>query len=118
MHQVLGAHSILITEIWLFNNSLRKLKKLLAHFAQAKHFITGREIDKEVADGFFHGEEVGNKHFDYFYLDKLVKDKKSFFQHFCKAILITGHEKTTKVFNTLSFKTLSGSLRATYEEWF
>ena len=105
MHQ---AHSILITEIWLFNNSLRKLKELLAHFAQAKHFITGREIDKEVVDGFFHAEEVGNKRFDYFYLDKLVKDKKSFFQHFCKAILIIGNEKTTKVFKTLSFKILSG----------
>ena len=61
--------------------------------ARCKHVTTGREIDKEVVDGLFHAEEVGNKHFEAFLLEKLVEDKKSFFETFFKACLISGNEK-------------------------
>ena len=56
-------------------------------------FPNGRKIDKEVIDGLFHAEEVENKHFEAFLLEKLVQDKKSFFQTYYKASLITGNEK-------------------------
>ena len=61
--------------------------------------MTGRKI-KEVADSLLHAEEVGNKHFGAFLQSKLVEDKKSFFELFCKARLITGNEIKKKVFET------------------
>ena len=111
LHQVLGVHSLPLTEVWLLNISIKKLKELLAHFAQAiwdihtvitstktyiftawcEHFTTDQEINK-VVDGFFHTKKVGNKHFEAYLLEKLVEDKKSFFQSFRKASLITGNE--------------------------
>ena len=54
---------------------------------------TGREYNKEVVDGLFHAEEIGNKHFEAFFLGKLAEDKKYFFEPFCKASLIIGNEK-------------------------
>ena len=111
VYQVLGVHSILLAEIWLLSISIKKRKKLLTHFTQAinrhryskkigknihihskTHFTTGREIDKEVVDDLFPVEEVGNKHFEYF-PDKFVMNKKSLFELFYKASLITGNEK-------------------------
>ena len=35
MDHVLAVHSVLFTEIWLLNISIRKLKELFAHLAQA-----------------------------------------------------------------------------------
>ena len=75
----------------LLNISIKKRKELLTYFAQAisdihtvkkltkiyiftarcKNFTTCREIDKEVADGFFHAEEVGNQTFLGFSLRKV-----------------------------------------------
>ena len=87
---VLGFHSIPFTEIWPLSISLKKQKKLLAHFTHAvkkstktyyiftaryEHFTTGQEIDKEVVDGLVHEKEVGNKHLDTFLLVK-VEDEK------------------------------------------
>ena len=62
--------------------------------------MTGREI-KEAVDSFLHVEEVGNKHFDAFLQSKLVEDKKSFFELFCKARLITGNEIKKKFLKPL-----------------
>ena len=110
VYRVLGIHSIPFTEIWLLNISINKQKELLDHLAQAisdsntvkkstKTYIftarcepltTGREIDTEVVDSLFHAEEVGNKHFETFLLEKLVEDKKPFFKTFFKASLLTG----------------------------
>ena len=87
---VLGFHPMPFTEIWPLSISLKKQKKLLAHFTHAvkkstktyyiftaryEHFTTGQEIDKEVVDGLFHEKEVGNKHLDTFLLEK-VEDEK------------------------------------------
>ena len=49
-----------------------------------------------------HAEEIGNKHFEAFLQDKLVEDKKSFFEPFCKARLITRNEKKKKLLKPLS----------------
>ena len=88
VYQVLGIHSVPFTEIWLINIS-KETKELLTRFARAisdihtgkkstksyifaarwEHFTTGREIDKEVVDGLFHAEEVGNKYFKAFLLE-------------------------------------------------
>ena len=96
LHQVVGVHSIPLTEVWLLNISIKKLKELLAHFAQAisdthtvikltktyiftarcEHFTTDQEIEKEVIDAFFHTEKVGNKHFGAYLLEKLVEDMR------------------------------------------
>ena len=35
MHQFLGIHSLPFTKIWLLSISIKKLKELSAHFAQA-----------------------------------------------------------------------------------
>ena len=56
-------------------------------------FSNGRKIDKQDIDGLVQAEEVENKHFEAFLLEKLVQDKKSFFQTYCKASLINGNEK-------------------------
>ena len=116
VHRVLGVHSVPFTEILLLNISIRKLKDLLVHFAQAisvihkvknstkvfiftyEHFRTDREIDKKVVDGLFHAEEVGNKHFEAFLLEKLLKNKKSLFQSFCEESIVTGNKKNKKKF--------------------
>ena len=37
------------------------------------HSTAGREIDKEVIDGIFHAEEIGNKSFEAFSLENLVE---------------------------------------------
>ena len=86
MHQVLEVHSILFTEIWLLNISIKKQKEFLVYFAQVisdiyrvkkltktyifkarcEHFTTGRQIDKELVYGHFHAVEFGNKHFGLF----------------------------------------------------
>ena len=42
------------------------------------HSTAGREIDKEVIDGIFHAEEIGNKSFEAFSLENLVEHKNSF----------------------------------------
>ena len=55
-------------------------------------YINWLRIDREVVDDLFHAEKVGNKHFKDF-LEKLVEDKKSFFEPFCKASLVPGNEK-------------------------
>ena len=75
------------SKIWLINISVKKWKELFAHITQAisdihtvkkpaeayiftarlKHLTTGPEIDKEVVDGLFHAEEVGNIHFQAFF---------------------------------------------------
>ena len=49
-----------------------------------------------------HAEEVKNKHFDAFLQNKSIKDKKSFFESFCKARLITENETNKKILNALS----------------
>ena len=35
----------------------------------------------EVVDGLNHADEFRNKHFEVFLLEKLIEDKKSFFNH-------------------------------------
>ena len=60
--------------------------------------MTDREIDKKVVDGLFHEEEVGNKHFEAFPQNKLVKDKIFLFELFCKARLITENETNKKLY--------------------
>lgn len=74
---VLGFHSMPFTEIWPLSISLKKQKKLLAHFTHAvkkstktyyiftaryEHFTTGQEIDKEVVDVLLNAEEVGKNY--------------------------------------------------------
>ena len=49
-----------------------------------------------------HAEEVKNKHFDAFLQNKSIKDKKSFFEPFCKARLVTENETNKKILNALS----------------
>ena len=44
-----------------------------------------KKIDKGVFDGLFNGKKVGNKHFEAFLLEKLVKDETPFFEPFFKA---------------------------------
>lgn len=51
------------------------------------------KIDKEVVDRFFHAREVGSKYCEAFPLGKLVEDKKSFFEPFIRARLLTENEK-------------------------
>ena len=119
-HHVLGVYSVLFNEIWLLIISIRKQKELLTNFAQAisdihtvkksaktyifttryKPFITGRKIDKEVVDDFFHGEKIGNKHFEASLLEKLLQNKKPVFELFCKRSLETRRKK--KVLKPLS----------------
>lgn len=79
-------------------SDIRTVKKSTkaSHIARSEHFKTGREIDKEVFDGFLHAEEVGNNRFDTFLIDRLVEDKKSFFEPFSKAWVISGNEKRKK----------------------
>ena len=57
----------------------KKIDKNLYIHNKMEHFTTSREIDKEVVDGSFHAEEVGNKHFEAFLPEKSVEDKKPFF---------------------------------------
>ena len=64
--------------------------------------MTGQEIDKEVVDGLLQTEEVEKKHFKTFLQDKLAEDKKSFFEPFCKARLITDNEEKEKLLKSLS----------------
>ena len=71
----------------------KKVDKNWHIHSKMQTFPNGRKIDKEVIDGLFHAEEVENKHFEAFLLEKLVQDKKSFFQTYWKASLITGNEK-------------------------
>lgn len=119
-HHVLGVYSVLFNEIWLLIISIRKQKELLTNFAQAisdihtvkkstktyifttryKPFITGRKIDKEVVDDLFHGEKIGNKHFEASLLEKLLQNKKPVFELFCKRSLETRRKK--KVLKPLS----------------
>ena len=95
VHQVMAVHSILFTEIWRLNISIKKQTELLVHFAQAMSdkkstktcmFITRRE-------GFTTGQEIDFKYFEAFFLETLVEDKKLFFEPFFKASLITGTRK-------------------------
>ena len=56
-----------------------------------------------VFDGLLHAEQVENKRLKTPLLDKLVKDKKSIFEPFYKARLITGNQnlkKKREVFQT------------------
>ena len=106
-HHVLGVYSVLFNEIWLMIISIRKQKELLTNFAQAisdihtvknstktytftaryKPFTTGRKIDKQVVDDLFHGEKIGNKHFEASLLEKLLQNKNPVFELFCKGSL-------------------------------
>ena len=61
-------------------HTVKKSTKTYMFTARFKHFTTGQEIDKEVVDGLFRAEEVGNKHFEAFLLEKLLEDKRSFFE--------------------------------------
>ena len=58
----------------------KKIDKTYMFTARCEHFTTGQEIDKEVVDGLFRAELVGNKHFEAFLLEKLLEDKRSFFE--------------------------------------
>ena len=55
---------------------------LSGYTARCEHFTTRREFDKEAVDGLFQAEEAGNKYLEAFLREKLVEDKKSFFQPF------------------------------------
>ena len=70
--------------------------------ARCKHFTTGREIGKEVVDGLFHEEDVGNKLSKAFLRETLVEDKKSLLEPFYNANLITRNKKKKKFLKPLS----------------
>ena len=105
VHQVLAVHSILFTEIWLLNISIKKQKELLAHFTQAISdiHIVKRSIKTYIFtardEHFTTDQEIDYRYFEAFLLETLVEDKKSFFKPFFKSSLITGNEKK-KVFKT------------------
>ena len=48
VHQVLGVHSIPLTEIWLLSISIKKQKKLLAHFTHTTRHPYGKKTGKNL----------------------------------------------------------------------
>ena len=83
--QVQGVHSVPFTEIWLHNISIRKLKELLIHFAQA---ISDIHTVKNRQKLTYSQQDVSISQL----VEKLMKKllmglfhTKSFFQFFCKA---------------------------------
>lgn len=99
--QVQGIHSVPFTEIWLHNISIRNLKELLIHFAQA---ISDIHTVKNRQKLTYSQQDVSISQL----VEKLMKKllmglfhTKSFFQFFCKQA-ITGNDKKKKLLKPLS----------------